>query len=96
MVMSNIFSLAKKKPWGFTSTYHAWKSVGYAHVAQKNFFPPTSIGFANYSLIAVLKCLLSLLYLVILRYCMYSVCHKENMFFTEWKCLKSDMTDDRS
>lgn len=39
MVMSNIFSLAKKKPWGFTSTYHAWKSVGYAHMAQKNFFP---------------------------------------------------------
>lgn len=39
MVISNIFSLAKKKHWGFTSTYHAWKSVGYAHMAQKNFFP---------------------------------------------------------
>lgn len=63
---------------------------------SEEFFPPTSIDFANYSVTAVLKCLLSLLYLVILRYCMYSVWDKESMFFTEWKCMKSDMTDDRS
>lgn len=31
-----------------------------------------------------------------LRYGMYSLCDKGNVFFTEWKCLKSHMTDDIS
>lgn len=102
MVMYNIFSLALEfiRFYCHISGSGAlilliWKSIIYTLVAQKKFLFPTSVGCGNFSVRWQFSNAFygdkDLLYLLILRYIVHSVCDKENVFFSQWKCLKSDV-----